>query len=165
MVYPPKTYKVHPLFQVVYYSIFEVLNQNKPHLLDYYLNKVVGEKERINLSRFGFNDLFMDMVDQFEKALQENEYDDLILKIDMNERTSKLRKAYFNKPLTPDILTALHFRIPPATIRQVQGLKRETLKEVVEQSTLQYLTLLTEAEFKLVDEVFERYLESGKLFT
>lgn len=165
MSYPPKSYKVHPLFQVLYYSIFEVLNQSKPHLLDYYLDKAVGKDERIRLSRFGFNELFIDMVNQFEKALQENDYDELILKIDMNERTSKLRKAYVNTPFTPEILTANHFRIPPATIRQVQVLKRETLREVVEQSTLFYMTLLTETEFELVYEVFERYLDSRKLFT
>ncbi|MDI3236414.1 hypothetical protein QK289_15470 [Exiguobacterium antarcticum] len=164
MSYPPKSYKVNPLFQVLYYSIYEVLNQNKPHILEYSLDKVVGKDERIRLSRFGFNELFIDMVNQFEKALQEDEYDEVILRIDMNERTSKLRKAYVNTPFTPEILTANHFRIPPTTIRQVQKLKRETLREVVEQSTLHYVTLLTEMEYKLVCEVFDRYLVSGRLF-
>jgi len=165
MSYPPKSYKVRPLFLVQFHSIYEVLKQNKSFLVEYYLDKELGENERIRLSRFSFNELFIDMVNQFEKALQENEYDDLILKIGMNERTSKLRKMYGNTPSAPHKLTSCQFRIPPTTILQVRGLKKETLGEIVEQSISHYLTLLTETECRLVDEVFERLLISGKLFT
>ncbi|QZY88634.1 hypothetical protein [Exiguobacterium acetylicum] len=164
MSYPPKSYKIRPLYLVQFHSIYEVLNKNKPYLVDYYLDREIGRDGRIHLSRFSFNELFIDMINQLENALQKNDYDDLLLKIGMNERTSKLSKIYNNMPSTPTKLTPCQFRISNDTILQVKELKRETLGEVVEQSISHYLTLLTEIEWQLVNEVFKRFLTSGKLF-
>lgn len=165
MSYSPKSYKIRPLFLVQFHSIYEVLNKNKSYLVDYYLDREIGEDKRIHLSRFGFNELFIDMINQFEKALQKYEFDDLTLKIGMNERTSNLSKMYNNTPSTPSNLTACQFRISNDIILQVRSLKRETLGEVVEQSISHYLTLLNDIEFELVNEVFKRFLISRKLFT
>lgn len=164
MSYPSKSYKVHPMFRVLYSSIFEVLNRNKSPFLDYYLDKAVGEKERQRLSQFEYNDLIVEMINQMQDALSKTNYDDFSLTIILDRRTEMLRKAYKKTLNTPENLTPTNFRIPPATIRQVTEMKHETLGNVIELATLYYAIRLPELDFELMFDVYVRYLESGKLF-
>jgi len=164
MSYPSKSYKVHPMFRVLYSSIYEVLNRNKSPLLDYYLDKAVGEVERHRLSQFDYNDLIIEMINQMDDALSKTNYDDLSLTIFMDRRTEMLRKAYRDTQNTPENLTPTNFRVPPATIHQVSKMKHETLGNVIELATLNYAIHLPEIDFELMFIVYQRNLESGKFF-
>lgn len=164
MSYPSKSYKVHPMFRVLYSSIFDVLNRNKTTFLDYYLDKAIGKEERQRLSQFDYNDLIVEMLNQMEDALFTTNYDDFSLNIYLDRRTEMLRKAYKNTLNTPENLISTNFRISPTTIRQVTEMKHETLGNVIELAILYYAIRLPELDFELMFNVYIRNVESGKFF-
>ena len=156
MNFPSKTFKIHPMFRMLFHCCIDVVSEEKSPLTQALLEKEIGVERANKLRQHEFNHLFAHMVKKFSKAISESSYDDISFQIRFDERYAKLIES-FRRKQTSTNLTMISFRIPDTVINEVRAMKRTKLGEVVELAIAWYALQCDELTFDLIYLAFEHY--------
>ncbi|MEK5105044.1 hypothetical protein MKX83_24185 [Cytobacillus sp. FSL M8-0252] len=158
MTFPSKTYKVFPLYRILYEACIDVVNDEKSNLLKALLKKTIGIQDAKALDCFDFNKLIQKMIDDLDKELTTNSYDDVKVKITVHPRMITVRKV-FNHTKRTHVLKNISFRIPKSTITKINSLKSTTLGEVIELAIGLFVINCDEQVYELIILSMQEYEE------
>lgn len=147
MAYPSKTFKVNPMYRMIYHSCIDVVSENKTPLTEALLEKEIGRDNVLALQLYEFNDLIEKMIYDLKKELSTTSYDDILHYIRTHDRYIQMLRVYRTKN-TSNNLVMFSVRIPKVIIDEVYMLKRTTLGEVIELSIGLYFVNCSETIFK-----------------
>lgn len=156
MSYPSKTFKVRPLYKVLYQSCIDVLNKQKTPLMRALLREQIGISNYEKTFRFDFNELISYMVDNLKNELLKKNYEELDIEIRTNPRFKKIRDLFDQKAVSNN-LVMISFRIPDSLIKQIYSLKLNNLGNVIEMSIGLFLIQCEEVIFNLICLSFSHY--------
>ncbi|MGG1021164.1 hypothetical protein ABE151_17555 [Bacillus paralicheniformis] len=156
MTYPSKTYKVFPLYRILFDCCIDVVREDKSTLLKVLLRKFLGIKKAQTLNRYQYNEFAQEIVEQLEREISKTSYDDVKFKVATNQRMVDIRRRY-NRISRTNELTTIHFRVPKETILKIRSLKNTTLGEVVELAIGNYIITCEEHVYELILLTFENY--------
>ncbi|NUH84762.1 hypothetical protein HUN92_13635 [Bacillus firmus] len=156
MTFPSKTYKVFPLYRLLYEACIDVVNEQKSHLMKALLKKTIGPEKAEALNCYDFNELIEKMIDDFETELNNTSYDDIKIKVAVHPRMTNIRK-HFNKIKKSHVLTNISFRISKSSIEKINNLKQNTLGEVIELAIGLYIINCDEQIYELILLTIQHY--------
>ncbi|MED5094547.1 hypothetical protein [Bacillus safensis] len=156
MTYPSKTYKVFPLYRILFECCIEVVREDKSKLLNILLQKFLGEKVANSLNLYQYNEFVVKIIDELERNIHQTSYDHVKFNIATSQRMIEIRQFY-NLTQRDSELTRVSFRIPKETINKVQHLKTYTLGEVIELAVGNYITTCDDHIFELILLTFKNY--------
>ncbi|CAI6330754.1 hypothetical protein [Bacillus subtilis] len=149
MTFPSKSFKVFPLYRILYEACIDVVGKEKSTLLKVLLRKFIGIKEANSLNRYDFNELIAEMIDNLEKEIEKSSYEEVKMNTHTNERMINIRKHYHKQPRT-SALTHISFRISKETISKIKLLKTTTLGEVIELAIANYIVSTEKQVYDLI---------------
>lgn len=156
VTHPSKTFKIHPMFRMLYQSSIDVVSDEKSPLTKALLEKEIGKEKLKELQKFDFNELIVHMINELKSKVQETSYDDVTVDIRLHERYFQLQEIYKRKNNSNNLIM-LSFRIPDYVIDEVYKLKKTTLGEVIELAIGLYVTTCEELIYDLICLAFENY--------
>jgi hypothetical protein len=154
MTYSSKTFKIKPMYRMLYQSCIDVVGQDKSPLMTALLEKEIGYEKALSLQLYDFNELFEKMVFSLKKEVYEGSYDDVEFFIHHHDRVL-IVKEIFEAKLVPSNMTILSFRIPEVIVEEIHKLKRTTLGDVVELAIGLYLCRCDDVTFNLIKLSYE----------
>lgn len=156
MNYPSKTFKIRPMYRMLYQSSIDVLSQDKSPLTIALLEKEVGIDKLNELQQFEFNDLIEKMIYDLKKEVFEASYEDVEFFVNHHDRLLIIKELFKQKHITSE-KTILSFRIPEIIVEEVYKLKKRMLGDVVELAIGLYTCRCDEITFELIRLAFQHY--------
>lgn len=144
--FPSKTFKVNPMFRMMYHSCIDVVSEKKTPLTEALLEKEIGKDNVLALQLYEFNDLIEKMIYDLKKELNTSSYDDVLHYVRTHDRYIEMLRAYQTKN-TINNLVMFSVRIPQVIVEEVYKLKRTTLGEVIELSIGLYIVTCSDTIF------------------
>lgn len=148
--YPSKTFKISPMYKLLYHSCFDAVNLNKTPLLQALIAKDIGEIEAQSLNLYDFNGLFQSMILHLKESLNDNLYREISNKVNLHNRFKVLNDIYNSKNVKNNNLVMMSFRIPDYFIEEIYKIKIETLGDVVELAIGYFLITCDDQTFEYI---------------
>jgi len=156
MSYPSKTFKIRPMYRMLYQSSIDVVSQDKSPLTVALLEKEIGKEKLKELHQYEFNELIEKMIYELKKEVLEASFEDVAFYVRHHDRLLIIREIFINKNIPSDPVI-LSFRIPDFIVEEVYKLKKRTLGEVVEIAISLFICRCDDITFDLIRLAFEHY--------
>ncbi|MEQ2529117.1 hypothetical protein WMO40_20800 [Bacillaceae bacterium CLA-AA-H227] len=158
-MYPSKTYKVRPLYSVLYQVCSELLSDKKNILLKSLLIQQLGVDRTQELSLFSFNQLITKMVHDLKGNLDRSSYPEVKDNVFNQDRFKTILKEFTDLHGPSSVLTHITFRVEEEVVNTIAALKHKTLGDVIELAIANYIVSCEDDIYKLILQALYSYHE------